>query len=203
VIELDGDALAHAPLARQVEALEATVRGNPMACVLMDRLPELGLPSWYLGAGAVAQTVWNYLHGFEPTHGISDYDVVFFDSGDLTESHEAAVEAEVLSLFGEHRAHLDVTNEARVHLWYERRFGRPLTPYRSVEHAIASWPTTATSVGIRSGKHDVVVCAPFGLTDLFSMTVRANTTLIDRAIYETKTTRWRGLWPRLTVLPWP
>jgi hypothetical protein len=39
----------------------------------------------------------------------------------------------------------DVKNEARVHLWYERRFGRHLEPYRSTGDAIATWPTTASS----------------------------------------------------------
>jgi uncharacterized protein len=203
VSDRDGDALAHAPLAEQVRALEAMVRGNPVARALMDRLPELGLPAWYLGAGGVAQTVWNHLHGFPATHGISDYDVVYFDPGDLSESGEAAVEARVVSLLGDDVAKLDVTNEARVHVWYERRFGRPLAPYRSVEHAIATWPTTATSIGIRTQAGEVAVCAPFGLADLFSMTVRANTALIDHPVYDAKATRWRGVWPRLTVLPWP
>ena len=72
----DGDALAHAPLARQIEALEAIVRTNPVVCRLLDRMPGLGLPSWYLGAGGVTQTVWNHLHCFDPTHGVRDYDVV-------------------------------------------------------------------------------------------------------------------------------
>jgi uncharacterized protein len=200
---LDGDALAHAPLARQVDALEAIVSANPVAGVLVDRLRELGLPSWYLGAGGVTQTVWNHLHGFAPTHGISDYDVVYFDPDDLTESRESEVQARIASLLRGHRAKIDATNQARVHLWYERRFGRPLAPYRSVEHAIATWPTTATSVGVRRQGRRVDVCAPFGLADLFSMTVRPNTALIDRAVYERKAARWRSVWPRLTVLPWP
>jgi hypothetical protein len=203
VLDRDADALAHAPLARQVKALETIVSGNPVVSVLLERLPELGLPSWYLGAGGVAHTVWNHLHGFAPTHGINDYDVVYFDPEDLTESREADIQAQITSLLGEQRAKVDATNQARVHVWYERRFGRPLTPYRSVEQAIATWPTTATSIGIRRQRRDVVVCAPFGLADLFSMTVRANTTLIDRAIYERKTTRWRTVWPQLIVLPWP
>ena len=203
VLDRDGEALAHAPLARQVNALETIVSSNPVASVLVERLPELGLPSWYLGAGAVAHTVWNHLHSFPPAHAINDYDVVYFDPDDLTESREADIQAQITSLLGEHRAKVDATNEARVHVWYERRFARPLTPYRSVEHAIATWPTTATSVGVRRQGRHVAVCAPFGLADLFSMTVRANTTLIDRAVYESKATRWRNVWPQLTVLPWP
>jgi hypothetical protein len=203
VVDRGGDALAHAPLADQVRALETMVGENPVARVLMDRLPELGLPGWYLGAGGVAQSVWNHLHGFPATHGITDYDVVYFDPSDLSNAAEAAVEAQVSSLLGGDVAKVDVTNEARVHVWYERRFGRPLAPYRSAEHAIATWPTTATSIGIRRQDGEVAVCAPFGLLDLFSMTVRANTALIDRAVYQAKATRWRSVWPRLTVLPWP
>ena len=195
--ELD---VAHAPLAVQVDALATVVRSNPVACRLLDRLPQLALPSWYLGAGGVAQTVWNHLHGFPPAHGIVDYDVVYFDPGDLSEAGEHAVEAAVSELVD---ARVDVTNEARVHTWYERRFGRPLAPYRSTEEAIATWPTTATSVGIRREGDEWVVCAPFGLADLFAMVVRANTTLIDQRVYDAKTERWRGLWPRLAVLPWP
>ena len=34
------------------------------------------------------------------------------------------------------------------------------------EHAIATWPTTAPSVGVRSDAGGFVVCAPFGLADL-------------------------------------
>ena len=202
MIDRDGDALAHAPLARQIEALEAIMRTNPVVCRVLDRLPRLGLPSWYLGAGGITQTVWNHLHGYDPTHGIRDYDVVYHDANDLTEATERRVEADVTALVGG-GVRLDVTNEARVHLWYERRFGRPLAPYRSAEHAIATWPTTASSVGVRADGADFAVCAPFGLGDLFAMVVRANTALVDRAVYEAKAERWRREWPRVTVLPWP
>ena len=90
-----------------------------------------------------------------------------------------------------------------MHTWYEQRFGRPLSAYRSSEHAIATWPTTATSVGVRSGDNGFEVCAPFGLTDLFAMVVRPNAKLVSQAVYQAKADRWRQIWPRLTVLPWP
>ena len=203
MLNRDGDALAHASLGRQIEALTALVASNRVADLLLDRLPAVGLPSWYLGAGGVTQTVWNHLHGFDPTHGIMDYDIVYFDAHDQTEAGEQAFEAEVTALVADVGVRIDVTNEARVHTWYESRFGRPLAPYRSVEHAIATWPTTATSVGLRSEAGHPVLCAPFGLTDLFAMVVRPNTTLITQAVYEAKVNRWRTIWPRLTILPWP
>lgn len=179
------------------------MRSNRIADALLDLLPGLGLPSWYVGAGCVAQTAWNHLHGFSPEHGIKDYDIIYFDPEHLTEASERAVEAQVNALVGDGEAKLDLTNEARVHTWYQRRFGHPLAPYRSAEHAIATWPTTATSVGVRTEGAEFVVCAPFGLADLFAMVVRPNTTLVDRAVYEAKAERWRRLWPDLTLLPWP
>ena len=122
---------------------------------------------------------------------------------DLTKTGEDAAEATIAASIDVGTARLDVTNEARVHTWYEQRFGRPLSPYRSTEHAIATWPTTATSVGVRSDDNGFKVCAPFGLTDLFAMVVRPNVTLVSQATYEAKAERWRQIWPRLTVLPWP
>ncbi len=191
MVDRDGDALAHSPIAQQTEVLEAIIRSNPVVCRLLDQLPELGLPSWYLGAGGVAQTVWNHLHGFAPTQGIDDYDIVYFDPADLTEASERTVEAKVAALTAAGDGKVDVTNEARVHIWYEQRFGRPIDPYRSAEQAIATWPTTATSVGVRSDPGGFTVCAPFGLADLFEMVVRPNTTLVPRAVYEAKVERWR------------
>jgi uncharacterized protein len=96
----------------------------------------------------------------------------------------------------------DVKNQARVHNSYERRFGRHLEPYRSTGDAIATWPTTASSVGVRYDGHTFVVCAPFGLADLFSMVARANKTIVTRDVFEEKVARWAAQWPQLTVIPW-
>jgi hypothetical protein len=196
--------LAHAPLGRQVAGLGSILESNRIVGRLLDRLAGLALPDWYLGGGAIAQTVWNALHGFDPTHGISDYDVVYFDPRDLTAAGEHAVEAAVATLVDiDGATGVDVTNEARVHLWYEKRFGRPLDPYRSSEQAIATWPTTATSLGVRLEGSELVVCAPFGLSDLFAMIVRPNTALVDEPVYRAKAEHWRQRWPNLAVHPWP
>jgi hypothetical protein len=193
---------AHAPLAHQVRALEHAVRQNPVAQAILERVEALRLPSWYLGAGGVTHSVWNHLHGFEPTRGIKDYDVVYFDADDLTAAGETAVERRVGEVCGDLGATVDVTNEARVHFWYEQRFGRPIAPYRSTEHAISTWPTTASSIGVRSDRGEFVVCAPFGLSDVFAMVVRPNKAIIDRVLYEDKAGRWAQIWSELSVLPW-
>jgi uncharacterized protein len=198
----DANDLADAPVHRQVGALELIVRRNPVVSGILERAPQLQLPSWYLGAGAVTQTVWNVLHGYDPTWGIKDYDLVYFDPDDLSADAERVVERQAGEMLADFGVDVDVTNEARVHLWYPQRFGRSIPPYRSTEDAISTWPATASSIGVRSGDDTFVVCAPFGLRDLFGMVVRPNKAMIDREIYETKASRWAERWPRLTVLPW-
>jgi hypothetical protein len=112
VVDRNADRLAHVPLADQVHALEWIVRSNPIVAGVLGRLPALQLGSCH------------------------------FDAEDLSEPAENAVQARVTEVLGANGAAFDVTNEARVHTWYEHRFGRPLAPYRSVKHAIATWPTT-------------------------------------------------------------
>jgi len=146
--------------------------------------------------------VWNSLFGFAPEHGLRDVDIVYFDGADLTEAGEKRHEERVRDQFAGSAARIDVKNEARVHLWYEAKFGSPLPPYRSSTHAIETFPTTATAVGVQPGPLGLSVYAPYGLSDLFSATVRPNKVQITRQIYEAKVARWRKLWPRLTILDW-
>jgi hypothetical protein len=55
------------------------------------------------------------------------------------------------------------------HLWYEDRFGYSIKPYLSSAAAIATFPTTATAVGVRRICGKLECCAPFGLDDLFGL----------------------------------
>jgi uncharacterized protein len=187
---------------RHQRALRRLLLRSPLVSAALGAVAELAPPDWWLGAGAVAQTVWNDAHGFDPTHGIRDLDVIYFDPDDLTKAGEEHVERALRDALPNVTAGIDVTNEARVHLWYEERFGRPLAPYRSATHAILTWPTTATSVGVKLVDQRLTVCAPFGLRDLFTLTVRPNKTLVTREVYESKASRWAETWPKLSVVPW-
>ncbi|MNC63892.1 hypothetical protein D3C75_1140520 [compost metagenome] len=98
---------------------------------------------------------------------------------------------------------VDLKNQARVHLWYRDKFGIELQPYVSLEAAIDSWPTTVTSLGARlAADGEWQIYAPFGLQDLFHLTLRPNKALISEEIYIAKTQKWLSKWPELTVVPW-
>lgn len=190
------------PIHRQLEFLQDALNENPVARAMLRVGAEMDLPDWYFGAGGVAQTVWNLRHGFHPAGGIKDYDLVYFDPDDLSAEAEKRIEDEVARRLTDARVALDVKNEARVHLWYAERFGRPLRPYQSTEDAIATWPTTASSVGVREDMAGFVVCAPFGLSDLLGMVARPNKAVVTRDLYEEKVSRWAKRWPRLRVIAW-
>ena len=195
-----------APLDRQVGYLWGALAENPVVQALLHVLGDLALPDWYIGASGVCQTVWNLRHGFPAAEGIKDYDVAYFDPADLTDESRQRVEDEVagrmtavLARFG---GTVDVHNEARVHLWYGRRFGREIEQYLSTEDAIATWPTTASTVGVRRDAAGSVVFAPYGLSDLLGMVARPNKAIVGRDVYEEKVGRWSARWPHLRVIPW-
>ena len=127
-----------APPHRQIECLEEALGYTKLAQSLLSVAADLALPGWYLGAGAVAQTVWNIRHGFEAAAGIKDYDLVYFDAGDLGAETPKLIEREVAQRLRVPGLVLDVQNEARVHLWYGERFGTELPPFGSTEEAIAT-----------------------------------------------------------------
>lgn len=182
--------------------VEEAVLASPILRPVLERWDQIGLPDAWLIAGAVAQTFWNAAQGFPPGHGIKDVDIAYFDASDLSEGAEAEHAASINAMFAECAVHFDVKNQARVHLWYERKFGFPIRPYTSTPNAIATYPTTATSIGIRPTSSGLEICAPFGLHDLMNRVVRANKALITSDVYEAKVGRWKTAWPSLNVIAW-
>ena len=185
-----------------IDRLEAALRENLTLFEIIEQLEHVALPDAWLVAGAIAQTVWNLAAGHAADRGIKDVDIVYFDASDLSAESEAAHEAQLRARLAHLPFKLDVKNEARVHLWYQRVFGNPIAPYVSVAEAIGTFPTTATAIGVRRRSGVFECCAPFGLGDLFGLVVRPNPRQITRAVYETKLERWRPLWPHLTFLSW-
>jgi hypothetical protein len=185
------------------EQFTEIVRLNPAVDAILERMDGLALPDCWLAAGALFQTVWNVLCDRHPQAGIRDYDLNYFDASDLSwEAEDAAIAAAMAQLDGI-EGEIQIRNEARVHLWYEAKFGVPCPPYRSTRHAISTFPNCSSCVGLRAAGGRSEVFAPYGLTDLFAMIVRPNPILAPAEVYAAKTARWALEWPRLTILPWP
>ena len=183
-------------------ALAAALTANPAVSALFAGWPALDLPDCWLVAGAVAHSYWNAEHGFDPLHGIQDIDLIYFDPDDLSAAGESRHESRLNAAFDGLGVRLDVKNEARVHLWYEDRFGYPIEAYPSVEAAIETFPTTAGAVAVRPASGGLDMFAPFGARDLLELVVRPNKRQITPAIYAEKAERWKSVWPKLTVVAW-
>ena len=188
----------------QLAHFRAALGRNGTLTNVLARAAGMELPGWYLAAGCLYQTVWNVVTGQPPEAGILDYDLVYFDSSDLSWEAEDAVIRAGAEAFGGLPAPVQIRNQARVHLWYERKFGVPCPPHESTEAAIDTFEATTACLGVRLGPGGTWrIYAPHGFADVFNLVVRPNPVLATRSVYETKTRRWRQQWPGLTVLPWP
>lgn len=197
---------AQLPLGQQLPQLRAILCTNKTLVTVLERVATLGMPNWYLAAGAVSQTVWNHMSGLAPDTGISDYDVVYHDDRDLSWDAEDAYIQKAKALFSDMpHVEVEIRNQARVHLWFESKYGGKCAPHASVEAGIDSWISTSAMIGIRldGDEHAWSVYAPRGLSDYFNMVARPNTALGSKEHYDKKAARWKGIWDKLTVEPWP
>ncbi|MGR3717634.1 MAG: nucleotidyltransferase family protein, partial [Thermohalobaculum sp.] len=109
--------------ATQRAALEAILRADPLIWRALEQARALALPDWRIVAGALYNTVWNSLTGRPSGHGIKDIDLFYFDPGDLGYEAEDGVIKRGAAHFSNDGPPMEIRNQARVHLWYEARFG--------------------------------------------------------------------------------
>ena len=184
---------------RFVEAILA----NPINAVILERMPLLNLSDCWLVSGGLFQTVWNVQTDRAPTYGIKDYDLFYFDSSDLSWEAEDVVIKTCDETFQDLHAEIQIRNQARVHLWYEEKFGAPYPKLKSSCDGIDHFVSPSNMYGIRSGTEGGFdVYAPFGFDDAFDLVARPNPdSAMIAHVYEKKTARWKNLWPELTVIP--
>ncbi len=184
------------------ERFRGIVLADPTVGSILDRAPLLGVDQWWLTAGVLFQTVWNRLTGRAPGTGIRDADFFYYDA-DTSWDAEDAVIRRGAELFAGLPVPVEIRNEARVHLWYARRFAAPAPPaFRSAAEPIDGFAAICCCYGIRVDDGRPQVYAPYGYDDLFAMVVRPNRRQAPRHVYESKAARWKEHWPELTVLPW-
>lgn len=177
------------------------VRADPGLMHVLRTVRALGLPDWRLVSGAVYQAVWNARTGRPAGYGIKDYDLAYFDGSDLSYEAEDEVIKRVAAAFDEpFRSQVEVRNQARVHLWFENRFGEPYEPLGSTDEALGRFVAPAFAVGVRLEADDAItMAAPFGLEDVFAMVVRPNPNRPVAKGWARTVENARGRWPELTV----
>lgn len=183
------------------ERLVAVLRADPTLMQVMRTVRDLDPPDWMIFSGAVYQSVWNHLTGREPGYGIKDFDVGYFDP-DISWDAEDAVIRRVAAAFDEPlRSRVEVRNQARVHLWFEDRFGEPYMPVARTAEALERFVAPAFSTGVRLEADDsLTVVSPAGLQDMFDMVIRPNP---DRPLardWDRVVESARARWPEVQVI---
>lgn len=168
---------------------------------ILQAARQVDLPNWYIGAGMLRNLVWDTLHGFESPTPLNDVDVAFFDASDLSRERDEKANLALTAVLP--TIEWEATNQAAIHTWHEAYFGYPIEPYVSSEDGITSWPETATAVAVRLLPDNALkIFAPFGLEDLFTMTLRRNRTKVTieefRQRYQKK--RIAEKWPLVRIV---
>ena len=182
------------------ECLTTILRATPPLMQALTVARRLSLPDWLVFSGAVYQPVLNHLSGRSVDYGIKDYDLGYFDASDLSYEAEDVVIRRVKAAFDEPlHSMVEVRNQARVHLWFEAKFGEAYEPLSSTAEALERFASTTFAVGVRLEADDPLqIVAPFGLADLFALRLRPNprrrTVGFDRASADV-----RRRWPEVAV----
>jgi len=194
--------VAEKPRDEQLRRFEAIVRSDPDLMRLLGVIRGIRLSQWRLVAGCLYQTVWNVLTGRARATGIRDYDLIYFDD-DLSWTAEDAVIRRVAAAARGCVGPIEARNQARVHLWFEARFGTPYPRLSSADEALRRYASVVHAIGVRLEDDDRLdVAAPFGLDDLFATVVRPNRVLDNAVSHARKAQRALAIWPEVTVLPW-
>jgi len=156
--------------------LQQILRGSPRLMQVLEIARGLDLPDWLLFSGAVYQPVLNHLTGRDVDYGIRDYDLGYFDAADTSYEAEDVVIRRVAAAFATPlREMVEVRNQARVHLWFEGKFGEPYAPLTDTAEALTRFVSSTFAVGARLDARDrLAIVAPFGLEDLFALRMRPN-----------------------------
>ncbi|HLH89240.1 MAG TPA: nucleotidyltransferase family protein [Xanthobacteraceae bacterium] len=161
---------------------------------ILRHVRGLDLPDCWIGAGFVRNVIWDALHDrpWSPSYG--DVDVVYFDAEHSGAHDDGWIEARLAGAMPD--VPWSVRNQARMHL----ANGDP--PYADTADALRHWPETCTAVAVRETDLGIDVLAPFGVTDLITLTVNptpAFATKMDLYRARIIAKQWAQHWPRLRL----
>ena len=181
--------------------LTAIVRADPGLMHVLTTVRGLGLTDWRVFSGAVYQSVWNAVTGRPAGYGVRDYDLGYFDPDVSWDAEDAVIKRVAAAFEPPFRDMVEVRNQARVHLWFEGKFGEPYAALTGTDEALARFVAPAFAVGVRLDDDDTIsVAAPFGLEDVFSLTIRPNPNRPLANGWDRAVANARSRWPELTIV---
>lgn len=174
------------------------VLAEPGARAVLSRTASMGMPDWALMAGAIYKPVWNALTGRDPAFGINDYDLAYCDPDDLSWEGEDVWIRRGAAVFAGFPREVEIRNQARVPIWFSKKFGVERAPIRSTEEAVSQFASKSHAIALRldaDGQPELI--APYGLDELFSGTIRPLPGIADPDGWNRKCAENRTNWPEI------
>ena len=190
-------------LNEQIEKAIEILKMNTDLMDILDYMYELSLPNFYIAAGSIFQTIWNYYDNKPLNYGIKDIDIVYYDKDNTSKDSEHDLENKIIDHFKELDYEFDVHNEARMHLWKKENENQNIDSYKNSEDAIDQWIATVHAIGITKENGNIKIYAPYGLSDIFSRTIRPiKHKNNSKELYDKKIASWSNRFDNLNIVEW-
>ena len=178
------------------------IEADPTIIRLLAAMQTFEAPDLWLVSGVLFQTVWNVLERRPHGHGILDYDLFYFDP-DTSEETEDRWIKRAASHFAFAGREVQLRNQARVHLWYPKKFSIPYPQLHSSCDGVRQFLMPACMVAVRPRPNGVELFAPMGLDDIFDRLIRHNLLWQGppRQRYLEKARRYMRDWPSVRFAP--
>jgi hypothetical protein len=177
------------------------IEADPAIAALLAAMRTFEAPDLWLVSGALFQTVWNVLESKPRGHGIRDYDLFYFDP-DTSDGAEDRWIKRAANHFAFADREVQLRNQARVHLWYPKKFGVAYPQLHRACDGIEQFLMPACMVGIRARVDgSIELFAPLGLDDIFDCVIRPNPLWRGppRPEYLVKAKRYVQDWPAVRL----
>lgn len=190
----------------QYETFISIIEKNKNLMAVLDYIAKLELPNFYIAAGSVFQTIWNYYDKKDLNFGIKDIDIIYYNNSDLSVEKDL----EYYNIINEYvklnglNYEVDVSNEARMHLWkIEHNQGNNVEQYKNSEDAMSKWIATVHAIGITKVNDTIKIYAPYGLSDIYSRTIRPiKHNGNSKELYDKKVASWQNRFDNLNIIEW-
>lgn len=128
-------------ISEQYETFISILEKNKDLMMLLNYITKLKLPNFYIAAGSIFQTIWNYYDELDLNFRVKDVDIIYYDDSNLSVEKDL----EYYNMINEYikskglNYEIDVSNEARMHLWKKNNENKDIDQYKNSEDAISKW----------------------------------------------------------------
>lgn len=192
-------------LDEQIKQSIFILKKNKELMDILDYVYKLKLPNFYIAAGSIFQTIWNYYDNKPLNYGIKDIDIIYYNNDDLTIDTDLKYYNIIKDYCNKkgYNYEIDVSNEARMHIWKKEKFNIDVKQYINSEDAINKWIATVHAIGITKENNKIKIYAPYGLSDIYSRTIRPiKHEYSSKDIYDKKAKSWSERFDNLNIIEW-